>query len=110
MKTFAKTRSFLVVLSEKYLAQHEHQRDRSWSENEWKCAWTSFKYCKMKTLVIINYDHLAPSDVSIKQIAAFLRVGHTVEFGNYDAQIMDDIYNKLDPAPNQMDAKASYIV
>ncbi|KAH3794609.1 uncharacterized protein LOC127838739 [Dreissena polymorpha] len=101
MKTFAKTRSFLVVLSEKYLNQTENQSSRLWTENEWKCAWNQFKDDRMKTLIIINYGHLAPSDVSLAQIAAFLRVGHTVEFGNHDAQIMHDIYDKLGPAPNQ---------
>ncbi|KAH3794607.1 hypothetical protein DPMN_148144 [Dreissena polymorpha] len=78
MKTFAKTRSFSVVLSEKYLNQTENQSGRLWTEKEWKCAWNQFKDVRMKTLIIINYDYLAPSDVSIKQISVFLRVGHTV--------------------------------
>ncbi|KAH3881294.1 uncharacterized protein LOC127879809 [Dreissena polymorpha] len=105
MKTFAKTRSFLVVLSEKYLHQTENQSGRLWTENEWKCAWNQFKDDRMKTLIIINYDHLAPSDVSITQISAFLRVGHTIEFGNHGDQIMHDIYDKLGPAPNQSERR-----
>ncbi|KAL4228126.1 hypothetical protein ACF0H5_013561 [Mactra antiquata] len=85
---------FLIVLSESYLCG-AYEGMRSWTENEWKYGWYNFRSCPYKKIVLVNFDHIKPSDVDHPVIKAYLRVGYTVDFKNQDRTIMDDIEKKL---------------
>ncbi|XP_045173856.2 uncharacterized protein LOC123535311 isoform X2 [Mercenaria mercenaria] len=89
----SKTRNFLVIMSDSYLAEAGGMR--SWTENEFKFGWNNFKADKSKNIVLVNFDHMSSFDVIHSQIKAFLRVGCTVDFKNRDGTIMEEIYTKL---------------
>lgn len=96
--TMPKSRSFLLILSESYLEEpNETDMGRCWTKNEWKYAWHQFRKDRNKNIVIVNYDHVWSSDVKHPQIKAYLRVGHTVHFGNHDNNVIDEIFQKLGP-------------
>jgi len=100
---FLQTRSVIVVLSENYVKDkdddnEEDVTDVKWTDMEWKYAWHQYRSDKRKNLVIVNYDHISSFDMPHPQIRAFLRVGHTVEFGNHDIEVMDKILRKVGPS------------
>ncbi|KAL4216986.1 hypothetical protein ACF0H5_023443 [Mactra antiquata] len=100
------SRHFLIVLSENYLRKAD-EGIRSWTENEWKYGWHNFRVCPYKNIVLVNFDHMKPSDVKHPAINAYLRVGCTVDFKNLDRNIMDDIENKLGGAAQNNKHKKS---
>ena len=100
---FIQTRSIIVVLSENYVKTKDNVyeveiTDVKWTDKEWKYAWHQYRSDKRKNLVIVNYDHISSFDMPHPQIRAFLRVGHTVEFGNHDIEVMDKILRKVGPS------------
>ncbi|XP_060573721.1 slit homolog 1 protein-like [Ruditapes philippinarum] len=90
----SKTHNFLTIMSESYIQESEDGM-RSWTENEWKYGWNNFKSDRSKNIVLVNFDYLSSFDVNQPQIKAFLRVGCTVDFKNYDRKIMQQIFEKL---------------
>ncbi|KAL4216583.1 Toll-like receptor [Mactra antiquata] len=102
------SRHFLIVLSEHYLSKAD-EGIRSWTENEWKYGWHNFRDCPNKNIVLVNFDHMKPSDVEHPAIKAYLRVGYTVDFRNQDRNIMDEIEEKLGgPTKNAKNKKAIF--
>ena len=87
---FNKTKTFVLVLSESYFQEMENN-DRSWTENEWKYAWNQFKSNPKKNMVVVNYDYISSFDVPHRQIAAFLRVGNVIQFGNHENNIVSEV-------------------
>ena len=107
--TMENTRNALFILTESYLKEMnvDHVNGVS-TENEWKYAWHQMKKDKKKNVVIVNYDHLSSFSVQQSQIKAYLRVGHTVKFGNHDNNVLNRIMAKLGPPPYPKQARQNY--
>ena len=111
ISTMAKTKNFLIIMTDSYLEEEEDMRP--WTENEWKYGWNHYKMDRTNNIVLVNFDHVSSFKVIHPQIKAFLRVGSTVDFKNRDGKIMEEIYTKLGrpwPKPNaKVPAQAIYM-
>lgn len=98
--TMQSSRNALLILSDGFLKEpDETEIGGICKKNEWKYAWHQFKKDSKKNIVIVNYDHISSFCVNQGQIRAFLRVGHTVDFGNYKNDVLQKIMLKLGPPP-----------
>ena len=85
------SRVYLVILTDSFLARED-------IENEWKYAWNMLKQERTRKIVVINYDFISSFDVLHPQIRAYLRVGRTISFENWDRDMLSRIIRHIGPA------------
>ena len=93
-----KSRVFLVILTHSYLAPED-------IKIEWKYAWNMLKQDGTRKIVLLNFDFISSFDVSHQQIRAYLRVGSTISFMNFERDMLKRIILQIGPAQKMFSQK-----
>ncbi|XP_071150508.1 protein toll-like [Mytilus edulis] len=80
--------SYLVILSDDYLKSQINMI-------EWNQIWTHFKSNNPRRIVVVNYDILDSSHIKDRRLKAFVRVGQTFDFCNFDNKLLEDLEIRL---------------
>ncbi|XP_063412075.1 protein toll-like [Mytilus trossulus] len=84
----ANSNSYLVILSKDYLKSQ-------FQKIEWNQIWAQYKSNKCRRIAVVNYDILDSSHIKDRRLKAFVRLGHTFDFCNFDNKLMDNIKTRL---------------
>ena len=96
------SRVYLVILTDSYLVRED-------IDKEWKYAWNMLKQERTRKIVVINYDFISSFDVLHPQIRAYLRVGQTISFENWDRDMLSRIIRHIGPAQRMFFHRAKVI-
>ncbi|XP_076071627.1 protein toll-like [Mytilus galloprovincialis] len=80
--------SYLVILSDDYLKSQ-------FQMIEWNKIWAHYKTNIYRNIVVINYDISDSVNIQDRKLKAFVRLGFTFDFCNFNNKLMNDIELKL---------------
>ncbi|CAC5365955.1 unnamed protein product [Mytilus coruscus] len=84
----ANSNSYLVILSDDYLKSQ-------FNVIEWNQIWAHFKSNNPRRIVVVNYDILDSSHIKDRRLKAFVRVGQTFDFCNFNNKLLKDLEIRL---------------
>jgi hypothetical protein len=62
---------------------------------EWGHIWSTFKSEKSSQIVVINFDLLPVRKVANKKLKAFIRLGYSIDFCNFNKNLLIDVETQL---------------
>ena len=88
------TRNYIVIPCDDYKVG-----GTPWTQIEWKYIWHSFKEQLERNIIIVNFDQIEVGDEMHKQLRAFIRLGHDIDFSNINHNLMKEVKKRLGPPP-----------
>ena len=86
------TRNYIVIPCDDYKVG-----GTPWTKIEWKYIWHSFKEQLERNIIIVNFDQIEVGDEMHKQLRAFMRLGHDIDFSNINHNLMKEVKKRLGP-------------
>ena len=84
----ANSNAYLVILSDNYLKSQ-------FQMIEWNKIWAHYKTNLSRNIVVINYDMLDSCNIKDRRLKAFVRLGNTFDFFNYNNKLMNEIEKRI---------------
>ncbi|CAC5365951.1 unnamed protein product [Mytilus coruscus] len=84
----ANSNSYLVILSNGFLKSQ-------FQKTEWNQIWAHYKSNKCGRIAVVNYDILDSSHIKDRRLKAFVRLGLTFDFCNFDNKLLEDLEIRL---------------
>ncbi|CAG2206316.1 unnamed protein product [Mytilus edulis] len=84
----ASSNNYVVVLSDDYFKTQ-------YQVIEWGHIWNNYKRNINSNILVINYDMLHSKNIKDQRLKAFLRLQYSIDFSNYDKNLLKKIENEL---------------